>query len=190
MKVLDFFLDLASPESYLAFEHLPQALQGLSYRVRYLPVCAANLPDTQRSGQGSDAADVACLAAQAQAWGVPLQMPVDTGFDVRPFVRLAWACARQGTPSRYVVEAVLHHLWRNGQEASDAARFQALAQQLQAGDASTAANPQAEAWLAQAAEAARQLGVGHAPAWVLDGQVFHGLQAWPSLRQKLELTPE
>ena len=38
MKHVDFYLDFISPYAYLAFEHLPQALEGLSYSVAYKPI--------------------------------------------------------------------------------------------------------------------------------------------------------
>ena len=38
MKRIVFYFDVISPFAYLAFEHLPQALEGLSYSVAYRPV--------------------------------------------------------------------------------------------------------------------------------------------------------
>lgn len=38
MKHIDFYLDFISPYAHLAFEHLPQALEGLSCSVAYKPV--------------------------------------------------------------------------------------------------------------------------------------------------------
>ncbi len=38
MKQITFFLDFISPYAYLAFKALPEALEGLSYGVRYQPV--------------------------------------------------------------------------------------------------------------------------------------------------------
>ena len=43
MKQLVFSFDPVSPYAYLAFEHLPQALEGLSCTVRYQPVLLAGL---------------------------------------------------------------------------------------------------------------------------------------------------
>ena len=41
MKHITFHFDFISPYAYLAFERLPQALEGLSYSVRYRPVLFA-----------------------------------------------------------------------------------------------------------------------------------------------------
>ncbi|HWI80076.1 MAG TPA: 2-hydroxychromene-2-carboxylate isomerase, partial [Ramlibacter sp.] len=38
MKHITFYLDFISPYAFLAFEKLPDALQGLSYCVDYKPV--------------------------------------------------------------------------------------------------------------------------------------------------------
>ena len=43
MKHLRFWFDPVSPYAYLAFEHLPQALEGLSYTVDYQPLLFAGL---------------------------------------------------------------------------------------------------------------------------------------------------
>ena len=43
MKSLSFWFDPISPYAYLAFEHLPQALEGCSYVVDYRPVLFAGL---------------------------------------------------------------------------------------------------------------------------------------------------
>ena len=43
MKEITFYLDFVSPYAYLAFEKLPEALQGLSYAVDYKPVLFAGL---------------------------------------------------------------------------------------------------------------------------------------------------
>ena len=38
MKHITFYLDFLSPYAYLAFEKLPEALEGLSYSVAYKPL--------------------------------------------------------------------------------------------------------------------------------------------------------
>ena len=41
MKRVSFFFDVVSPYAYLAFERLPQALEGLSVEVVYRPLLFA-----------------------------------------------------------------------------------------------------------------------------------------------------
>ena len=43
MTHIDFYFDPISPYAYLAFERLPEALQGLSYSVSYRPVLFAGM---------------------------------------------------------------------------------------------------------------------------------------------------
>lgn len=38
MKHITFYLDFVSPYAWLAYERLPDALEGLSYSVSYKPV--------------------------------------------------------------------------------------------------------------------------------------------------------
>ena len=43
MKAVTFWFDPVSPFAYLAFERLPQAVEGCSYAVAYRPVLFAGL---------------------------------------------------------------------------------------------------------------------------------------------------
>ena len=43
MKVVDFWFDALSPYAWLAFDRLPQALEGLNVVVNYQPVLLAGL---------------------------------------------------------------------------------------------------------------------------------------------------
>ncbi len=43
MKTIHFYLDFISPYAWLAFNALPQALQGMSHRVVHKPVLFAVL---------------------------------------------------------------------------------------------------------------------------------------------------
>ena len=45
MKHITFYLDFISPNAYLEFDKLPEALMGLSYRVTYKPIILAPLPE-------------------------------------------------------------------------------------------------------------------------------------------------
>ena len=43
MKRIEFWFDVISPFAYLAFERLPQVLEGCNYAVEYRPVLFAGL---------------------------------------------------------------------------------------------------------------------------------------------------
>lgn len=184
MKSLDFYLSCVSPEAYLAFERLPEALAGLSYCVRYLPVLQGDLSG---GGEVLDGTRFARCAAQAQAWGITLKRPSALNVDERPWAELAWAQARQGAPNRFVVEAVLRQLWGSDLSEQGPAPWQDLAARLQheGAEAGQEDLQPSKDVLHQVGEQAKRAGVQAVPAWVLDGQVFHGLAALPALRQHL-----
>ncbi|MEO7129457.1 MAG: DsbA family protein, partial [Rhodoferax sp.] len=131
MKHITFHLDFISPYAYLAFEHLPAALLGLSYSVTYRPILFAAL--LKHHGQLGPAEitpkrdwtyrQVLWLARQH---GIEMQLPASHPFNPLALLRLAVACDAQGTPNRYVCETVFRHVWRGGLEAGDPQRLQAL----------------------------------------------------------------
>jgi hypothetical protein len=105
MKHITFYLDFISPYAYLAFEQLPQALKGLSYRVDYRPVLFAGLAQAPRPARpGGDRPKRDWTYRQvlwlAHAHGIPMQMPAAHPFNPLGLLRLALACG----PNRYVCE--------------------------------------------------------------------------------------
>ena len=81
MQRIVFHFDVVSPFAYLAFERLPQVLQGCSYEVDYRPVLFAGL--LQHWGQKGPAEiepkrawTFRHVAWMAHEWGVPLEVPV------------------------------------------------------------------------------------------------------------------
>ena len=129
MKRIDCTIDFVSPYAYLAFEELPRALQGLSYEVRYQPVLFTALLNAHGQRGPAEIApkrDWIYRHAlwQAEVLGIPMQMPAAHPFNPLALLRLAWACARQGSPNRYVCETVFRHVWRaEGAAADDADRL-------------------------------------------------------------------
>ncbi len=189
MKRIDFYLDFISPYAYLAFEQLPRALQGLSYEVNYRPILFAGL--LKHHGQLGPA-EIAPkrdwtyrqVLWLAQTLDVPLDMPVAHPFNPLALLRLAWACARQGTPNRWICEMIFHHVWRGGAAADDAARLLALTGQL--APARDPASEVVKTELKNATDAALVAGVFGVPTAVADGRVFWGVDALPMLRAQLE----
>jgi len=185
MKRLTFWFDFISPFAYLAFERLPQALEGLSYEVEYRPVLFAGL--LQHWGQKGPAEiepkrawtfrHVHWLAHQQ---GTPIDTPLKHPFNPLPLLRLAQAAG----PNRRVVEAVFRHVWLGGADASDAARLAALVEQL-----APALDPQGDAVkqaLRDNTEEAVRRGLFGVPTVELDGRLFWGLDALPMLRDALQ----
>lgn len=189
MKTLTFWFDPISPFAYLAFERLPQALEGLNYCVRYRPVLfGALLQHHGQLGPAEIASKRAWTYRQvlwlARSHGVPIDLPAAHPFNPLPLLRLAVACGRDGEPNRWVCETVLRHVWRSGgADASDPERLAALAAQLEPqrrlDDA--AARERLRAHTAEALER----GVFGVPTCEVDGRLFWGFDALPMLRQQL-----
>ncbi len=184
MKRISFWFDVVSPFAYLAFERLPQALEGRSYVVDYRPILFAGL--LQQHGQKGPAEiepkrawtfrHVHWLAAQA---GIPLDTPAQHPFNPLPLLRLALACG----PNRRVVEALFHHVWRGGAHAGDPVRLAALQATLAPARDPAAAEVKAE--LKAATDDAIQRGLFGVPSFELDGRLFWGLDALPMLAAAL-----
>lgn len=185
MKRIDFWFDPVSPFVHLAFERLPQALEGLSCEVRYRPVLFAGL--LAHWGQKGPAEiepkrqwtfrHVQWLAREQ---GTPLQTPAEHPFNPLPLLRLALACG----PNRRVVEAVLRHAWcGGGVSATDPARLAALTAAL--APARDPAGDEVKRELRAATDEAIARGVFGVPSFELDGRLFWGLDALPMLRAAL-----
>lgn len=192
MKHIDFYLDFISPYAYLAFEELPQALQGCSYTVRYKPLLfAALLKHHGQLGPAEIAAKRDWTYRQvlwrAHQRALPMQMPAAHPFNPLGLLRLAIATDTQGWPNRYVCETLFKHVWTGGLDAADPARLHQITQQL-----SPVRDPNADtvkAQLKQHADEAIALGVFGVPSYVVDGKVFWGHDALPMLRAYLEGAP-
>ena len=184
MKRITFWFDPVSPFAYLAFEHLPQALEGCNYAVDYRPVLFAGL--LAHWGQLGPAEiepkrawTYRQVAWQAHQLGATLDMPASHPFNPLPLLRLALACG----PNRRVVEAVMRHVWVGGAEATDAARLAALTARLAPPRDPASAEVKAE--LRAATDEAITHGVFGVPTFELDGRLFWGLDAVPMLRAAL-----
>jgi 2-hydroxychromene-2-carboxylate isomerase len=194
MKLLQFFFDPISPYAALAFERLPEALAGLSYEVEYRPVLFAGLLHAVGQKGPAEIApkrewtyrQVAWLAHQMQ---VPMDLPARHPFNPLPLLRLALACqAADRTPNRLVVEKLFHHVWRSaGADANDAARLEALQQEL--APLRDPASEEVKQQLREATEQALEQGVFGVPTVAVDGKLFWGLDALPMLAAYLKGDP-
>lgn len=196
MKHITFYLDFISPYAYLAFEKLPEVLQGHSYGVTYKPVLFAGL--LKHHGQLGPAEiagkrewtyrQVMWLAAEQ---GIRLEMPKTHPFNPLHLLRLAWACAGEsmgeGTPNRFVCESIFRHVWQSGLDAADPARLEMLAGQLQPKQGFAA--DVVKQRLKDSTQEAINQGVFGVPACSVDGKLFWGLDALPMLRAYLDGSP-
>ena len=184
MKPIVFWFDPISPFAYLAFERLPQALEGCTYSVEYRPVLFAGL--LQHWGQKGPAEvepkrawtyrHIAWLAHQHT---IDLQMPAVHPFNPLPLLRLALVAG----PNRRVVEALMRHVWCGGADAADPARLDAL--MLELAPARDASSDEVKAELRANTDAAIARGVFGVPTFELDDRLFWGVDALPMLRAAL-----
>lgn len=192
MKHITFYLDFVSPYAWLAFERLPDALEGLSYSVAYRPVLLGALLQQHANPGPAGIAPKRDWTYRHVTWlghaqGTPLQMPLRHPFNPLPLLRQALACSDDGFVNRFVAGTVLRHVWQGGHDALDPERLAALtaelAEQARPGQDVNSAEP--KALLRSNTEAAQAAGVFGVPAFVVDGKVFWGLDALPMLRAYL-----
>lgn len=195
MHSITMYLDFVSPYAWLAFQQLPQTLEGLSYRVQYRPVLlGALLQEHNNLGPAGIPAKRVWTYRHVQ-WlgqhmGVPVQMPTSHPFNPLPLLRLALQTSGDGTVNRYVTERIFRHVWEGGAEALEPARLNALQQQLQEQIRSGEdVNLQAKEWLRSNTQTASTQGVFGVPAFEVQGEVFWGLDSLPMLRDFLDGHP-
>jgi len=193
MQSFAFHLDFVSPYAYLAFEHLPVALEGVSYATDYRPVLlGAIFKQHGHAGPHGIAAKYAWVLRQsrwlAQAHGIVLQMPAEHPFDPLPLLRLALACSDDGSINRHVAGTVFRHVWQGqGADANDPERLAALAAALS--PRHDPAGPEVKAMLRANTAAALDAGVFGVPAFVVGRDVLWGFDAVPMLRARLQQDP-
>lgn len=189
MKQIIFYLDFVSPYAYLAFEQLPQALEGLSYAVDYRPLLFAGLLKHHGQLGPAEIRPKRDWTYRQVLWlghhlGIPLQLPAAHPFNPLPLLRLALACGSQGMANRYVCETILRHVWRGGADAGDAQRLEALKQAL--APARDPVSDDVKAELKANTDEAIARGLFGVPTYAVDDKLFWGLDALPMLRGYLE----
>jgi len=188
MKHITFYLDFISPYAYLAFEQLPQALQGLSYSVDYKPVLFAGLLAKHGQLGPAEIAPKRDWTYRQVLWlahshGIPLQLPTAHPFNPLALLRLAVACG----PNRHVCEAIFRHVWQGGADAAAAARLEALTQALQ--PRRLPGSDEVKAELKANTDEAVALDLFGVPTLAVDGKLFWGFDALPMLRAWLQGDP-
>lgn len=189
MKTIHFYLDFISPYAWLAFDALPQALQGISHRVVHKPLLFAALlkhhgqlgPAEMPSKRDWTYRQVLWLAYQQ---ATPLQLPAAHPFNPLGLLRLAAACDAEGQPNRFVCEKIFRHVWCTGLDAADPERLVALHAELSPRLAPN--SDQVKQALQAHSQDAIAAGVFGVPSFVVDGKVFWGQDALPMLHAYLQ----
>ena len=177
MKRLTFWFDVVSPYAYLAFERLPQALEGLSHEVEYKPVLFAGLLKQWGQKGPAEIEPKRAWTFRQVHWlahrhGIPMVTPRLHPFNPLPLLRLLLAAG----PNRRSAETVFRHVWRGeGADAVDPVRLAALRETL-----APAQDPESDAVkqaLRENTEAALVRGLFGVPTIELDGRLFWGFDA-------------
>ena len=131
MKEITFYLDFVSPYAWLAFEQLPQVLEGISHRVVYRPVLLGALLKAHGNPGPAGIVPKRAWTYRHATWlghstGVGLDMPARHPFHPLPLLRLALECSQDGSINRFTAGAILRHVWQGGHDALDPARLDAL----------------------------------------------------------------
>lgn len=195
MTPITFWFDPISPYAHLAFEHLPQALEGHSVVVHYKPVLfGALLKHHQHKGPAEIEPKRQWTFRQV-AWlghrlGIRIDLPAQHPFNPLPLLRLLLAVAGPcGLPNRHQVERVFHHVWHGGGDPVGADRLAALGAELGLSTPADAQQPQVRERLRALTDEALKLGIFGVPTLECRGRLFWGLDALPMLRALLEGDP-
>lgn len=193
MKHLTFWFDPISPYAYLAFERLPQALEGLSFSVDYRPILFAGLLAHWGQKGPAEIEPKRQWTFRQVAWiahrhGIAVETPAQHPFNPLALLRLLVACAPEGgTPNRRACEAVFRHVWTGGGDANDAARLATLTSEL-APQRDPSGDAVKQALKEQTARAVA-CGVFGVPTVEVDGRLFWGVDALPMLSDFLRGDP-
>lgn len=192
MKHITCYLDFISPFAWLAFDALPDVLQGHSYQVTYQPVLLGAI--LRHHGQLGPAEipskrewTYRHVQWLGQRQGLDLQLPAAHPFTPLPLLRLGIAAQAQGLPNRYVCETLFRHVWEGGLDAVDPARLAQLQETL--APVLDPNGPEVKALLRSHTEQAVARGVFGVPSFDVDGKLFWGLDALPMLRDYLDGNP-
>jgi 2-hydroxychromene-2-carboxylate isomerase len=181
MRQITFWFDPVSPYAYLAFERLPQALEGISCVVTYRPILFAGLlRHWGQKGPAEIEPKRAWTFRQvhwlAHSLGLPMQTPAQHPFNPLPHLRLLTASAlATGAPNRRACELVLRHIWCHGADANEPARFAELARSIAPDE------PSVKQSLRDSTDLAISRGVFGVPTIEVDGRLFWGVDALPML---------
>lgn len=189
MKHITCYIDFISPYAHLAFEKLPQALQGLSYAVDYRPVLFAAFLKANGQLGPAEIRGKRDWTYRQVLWigrtnGIEIAMPASHPFNPLALLRLAVACGDKGVINRHVAETIFRHVWRGGADAADAQRLAQLQQALGPKRDPNADDVKAE--LKSNTDDTLAKGVFGVPTFAVDGQLFWGFDALPMLRAFLE----
>lgn len=193
MTPITFWFDVVSPYAWLAFDRLPQALEGCSYVVEYRPLLFAGLLKQWGQKGPAEIAPKRAWTYRQVAWlaheqGCTLQLPRPHPFNPLALQRLAVAASANGRPNRRVVELLFRHAWcREGADPNDPAALAELTTAV--APARDPASEDVKAELRAATAEAAAAGLFGVPTVVANGRAFWGQDGLGMLRAALLKDP-
>lgn len=191
MTRIDFWFDSLSPYAWMAFDRLPDLLEGLSVEVVYRPLVLGGLLAHWGTKGPAEVAPKRDWTYRQVLWlaqrqGTPLQLPQPHPFNSLALQRLALASVPAGgTPNRRTVELLFRHVWCRG--SADPNEPEALAALVQAvGPVRSPQDDAVKAELRDATAQAAAAGIFGVPTLVHAGRAFFGQDALPMLRAALD----
>jgi len=173
MKRVVFYFDFVSPYAYLAQQRLAEVHAEIDYR----PILFAGL--LQHWGQKGPA-ELPTKRLWTYRWcqwsanrlGVPLRFPAAHPFNPLHHLRLAIAAGCTAD----AVARIFESIWTTGADAADAARFAALAAELNV-DPARLGEAKFKDRLRRDTEDAAQAGIFGVPAFLAEGELFWGVES-------------
>lgn len=193
-KTVEFFLDLGSPATYLAWTQLPTLCARHGARLEYRPILLGGV--FQATGNASPVMVPAKgrylridLKRHADRYGVPLALP--PGFPVNTLLLMRGLIGTQlFAPERFeaLLKVLFEGLFVHARNLSESAVLdETLAQGGLDAEAfhALAARPEVKDTLRQATEQAVERGLFGAPTFIVEGQMYFGQDRLDFVEQAL-----
>lgn len=179
MQQLDFYFDIISPYAYFAFKKLGEIPTQIEINLK--PVLFAGLLGHWESKGPAEIAPKRLFTYQFTHWyaqkhGIKFRVPPAHPFNPLPGLRLAIAAGS----TNQAVDKVFDFVWGNGLAFDDKQAWEALVADVGVTDPATAiASPEVKRILRENTDQAIAAGVFGVPSYVVDGEVFWGVDALP-----------
>ncbi|MHA1569128.1 MAG: 2-hydroxychromene-2-carboxylate isomerase [Alphaproteobacteria bacterium] len=185
MAKADWYFDFVSPFAYLQSEILRQPLGGLE--IIYRPVLFAGLLKHWGHKGPAEMPGKRVYTYRFCRWwgekhGIPFVMPPSHPFNPIAVLRLAIALGND--PAK--VRDIFRFIWRDGKAVDGEQGWAELVERLGAEEAAARiAEPEIKGALRRNGEDAVAAGVFGVPSFVVDGEIFWGVEATDMLRDYL-----
>jgi 2-hydroxychromene-2-carboxylate isomerase len=177
MRKVDWYFDFVSPFSYLQVEQLH--LLPDDVEVAFQPVLLAGLLAHWQTKGPAEIAPKRRFTYRYVQWHasrhrIPFRMPPAHPFNPLPALRLSVALGG----GRETILEIFRFIWREGHSIADPGQWRELTARLGVADADARiAAPEVKVALRASTERAIAVGVFGVPTFVLDGNLFWGVDA-------------